>query len=103
MKAKNTIGCSDWMRSWGLGPNNKLGKLSIDRETNEFTWKGHQQGRHGQIWTPKYSIKFKIIDGDIVVTENKTARSLPDKRDVLQAVRLLDPSALPKVPQGWDE
>jgi hypothetical protein len=50
MKAKNkTVGCSDWMLGWGYGGHNKIGKLTLNKDQS-FTWKGHAQGRHGQIY-----------------------------------------------------
>ena len=58
-KKTNEVDCGDWWLGWGYGGNNKIGKLSL--EDGVFTWKGHCQGRHGQVGS-KYSVQFKLTE-----------------------------------------
>lgn len=80
--------CSDWYRSWGLGTN-KIGKLETTDIPGTYLWKGHCQGRHGQIWNRRSKTLFSLANGEITIIEQKGA-SLPDLRDVMEAVRILE-------------
>jgi hypothetical protein len=55
-KKLKSVPCSDWMLSWGLGTNH-LGKLSL--KDGLFTWKGHCQGRHGQILQKTFTVSWQ--------------------------------------------
>lgn len=85
---KNT-GCGDWYRSWGLGTN-KIGKLYATETPGTYLWKGHSQGRHGQVWNKRSQILFSVANGEITILERKGGAGLPDHRDVLESVRILE-------------
>ena len=91
MKTKTTVACGDWYRTWGLGTN-KLGKLTKGELEGIYIWKGHQQGRHGQKYTKKYSITFKYLGENegIEILTNESGYSLPDYRDIFEAIRILN-------------
>ena len=82
--------CSDWQKSWGLGTNH-IGKLFLDELNNQFIWKGHQQGRHGQVWNKGQEIHFIVtLEGQIKITYRKHEHdSLPDMAEVMGAVNRL--------------
>ena len=83
-KVSNTAPCSDWFRGWGYGGNNKLGKLSKLSDT-KYSWTGYAQGRHGQKLRSKWTSEFDFVDGQIL----NATDSLPDSRDVKEAIALL--------------
>jgi hypothetical protein len=91
-----SVKCSDWYRAWGLG-NNHIGKLYI-LEENSYQWKGLRQGRHNNIIQRTHSIFFKVLsDGCFEFDKNNKTNWLPDKRDILEAIRLLNIPNSPKV------
>jgi len=88
-KKLTTVGCSDWHRGWGIG-HNHIGKLSIDRKAGTYTWRGHCQGRHGQVWNKGMVVQFKLdADNLIVVIDRLNNGTLPDTQDVMEAIRIL--------------
>lgn len=83
---KVTVNCGDWGQSWGLGTNT-VGKLSTeDRET--FTWRGHCQGRHGNVWNRGSVSVFKFEGGDIIEVTTKGTR--PNREALLEGLRDLN-------------
>ena len=87
-----SVHCSDWGRGWGYGGNDKIGKLSLN-EDGSYTWTGHSQGRHGRKWGYCSTTFIVSEDGSI----NRTAGgSLPDFRDVREAIRVLNIAVVPK-------
>ena len=95
-KIKTTVPCSDWFRGWGYG-HTKLGKLTKTGE-NQYLWKGSAQGRHGNVITKSIQIEFRVTETGYEalsteinrkVIDPPTTRSLPDKRDVDEAIRVL--------------
>lgn len=62
--ARKRVTCpaSDWQHSWGMGTN-KIGKVKIvDEEQSIYSWSGHSQGRHGQVWNKGAKVVFKVTD-----------------------------------------
>jgi hypothetical protein len=89
--------CGDWHRSWGIGTNH-IGTLELDEVNNQFIWKGHQQGRHGQQWNRGQVIHFTVNDDQINITYKKHDYSrLPQKEDVMAAVTTLHQMQMQKV------
>ena len=87
------VRCGDWHRGWGYGGQNNIGKLEalelLDNNKYRMLWKGHKQGRHGQIWARGMKAEF-IWDANIqTVTEHIGPDSLPDGRDVIEAATAL--------------
>lgn len=85
--------CSDWMRSWGFGPTNHIGKLRKGEPEGTYIWRGHQQGRHGQMWNQPANITFRVVSDtpfEIEIIDNPRKRSLPDYRDIQEAIKILN-------------
>lgn len=97
MKSKQTW-CSDWHKGWGYGGHNKIGKLNIEISNPiKFTWKGHSQGRHGQVSNRGARVEFTLIGGELRITNQKG--SYPDYDQVTDACnRLLRMNGLPELP-----
>jgi hypothetical protein len=97
MKTKTLkTACSDWMLGWGYGGYNKLGQLTLisdDVENGDglftFQWKGHAQGRHGQIWTKVGRVSITSDGKTFTVVETDNKCSLPVDREVLDSVNTL--------------
>lgn len=94
-----SIGCSDWIRGWGLGWNNNIGRL-YKLENAWYKWIGTRQGRHNNKIQGKRSVTFKIKEnGDFQFSSENKSNSLPDYRDVKEAIRILnvpDPVIIPR-------
>lgn len=93
MKTKNYTVCGDWHLGWGFGPHNHIGKLIKTDVPTEYIWKGHQQGRHGQIWNRPTSIRIRVNDKNIEIIDNPKNRSLPDYGEILKAIEILNPQS----------
>jgi len=85
---KNSVGCGDWHLGWGFGGHNHIGKLK--KEDGKFIWRGHQQGRHGQIYNRPANIVFTFDGVEISIIENDKNRSLPERDEVLKAIETLN-------------
>jgi len=62
--ARKRVTCpaSDWHHSWGMGTN-KIGKVRIvDAEQNIYSWSGHSQGRHGQVWNRGAKVGCRVVN-----------------------------------------
>lgn len=91
---RKTVGCGDWHRSWGYGTNH-IGNLQKGEAENTYIWKGHCQGRHGQVWNRGMVVTFeytaKSEDPVIIIISTKHEwDSLPDFRDVEEAIKILE-------------
>jgi hypothetical protein len=88
MAKKNLLstGCSDWQLGWGLGGNDKLGRLTLEPLTNEFVWKGYSQGRHGDIWNKGAFLRFTVQDDKITILGSKG--NYPVQSELLKAVNI---------------
>lgn len=92
-KKITSIACSDWHRGWGIGYNT-IGRLHKTETPNVFTWKGRNQGRHGQKWNRGTVLTFKHNDGSepdqmFTIIERKGSGSLPYWEDVIKAINTL--------------
>lgn len=85
-----SVNCSDWMRGWGFGGDDHIGKLYKNGE-NSYEWIGIRQGRHNNIIRGKHKIIFKVLENGTFEFDaaNKT-NWLPDRRDVNEAIRILN-------------
>jgi hypothetical protein len=73
-RKKVTCPASDWQHSWGYGTN-KIGRVRIvDAEQNIYSWSGHSQGRHGQVWNRGAKVVFRVVN-----LEQRTAEVISSK------------------------
>ena len=80
------VECGDWYLGWGFGGHNKLGKLETTEEPDIYIWKGHAQGRHGQILHKRTTTVFSYIDGEIKII---SGHLLPQYSEVIKAIDIL--------------
>jgi hypothetical protein len=85
MKKLLSIGCGDWHLGWGFAGDDKIGKLFLN-DDGTYTWKGHRQGRHGQIIKSKYSRTFNW-DGEKPIGDDIS--HLPAYSEVQKAIETL--------------
>jgi hypothetical protein len=84
------IFCSDWMRGWGYGGHDRIGKL-YKNEDGSFTWRGRTEGRHGHTFQSKIITTFTVSnENEIVISETSKDQTLPDYRDIREAIRILN-------------
>jgi hypothetical protein len=58
---------------------NKIGIVRIvDAEQNIYSWSGHSQGRHGQVWNKGAKVVFKVVN-----LEERTAEEISSKGTTL--------------------
>jgi len=95
-KPLKKTGCGDWYRTWGLGTN-KVGHLHIELVEHcpvNFVWKGHCQGRHGQVWNKRSKTRFILFEDKVKVI----GEIYPSHEDVVNAMNiLLSQNGLPEV------
>lgn len=87
-KKLSKVHCGDWHRSWGFS-GARIGTLHATDKPNEFVWKGHMQGRHGQKWNKGQEVLVKVDLDERKVLETKEIKEgsrLPDLRDVWTAI-----------------
>jgi hypothetical protein len=84
----NSVQCGDWYRTWGMGTS-LIGKLKKGELEGTYIWRGHSQGRHGQIHCKPYNITFKVTGENEYLREDGDGR-LPDSRDVFKAIEQLN-------------
>lgn len=97
VKGTKKVPCSDWHRDWGYGGHTKLGVLYKYNgvHPDEYVWKGHSQGRHGQRYTTTkvYLLRATqagvagVWDGNM---NEVSVNVLPDFRDIAEAIRQLN-------------
>jgi hypothetical protein len=81
--------CSDWHRGWGLG-NTHLGRLYHIKD-NIYQWVGTRQGRHNNILQRGMKITFDLLpDNSFEFHPDNKTNWLPDRRDVMEAIRILN-------------
>ena len=85
-----SVNCGDWHLGWGFGGDNKVGKLYLN-EDNTYTWKGHSQGRYGQVWNKGSYVNFKMVEGepDFGIEVIKAQGGYPRIFELKQGMRLL--------------
>lgn len=96
--------CSDWGRTWGLGTN-KLGKLRrTDNEVYPYEWKGMAEGRHNQVLRKTWTVMFnyKADTKELIMHPENKYNSLPDMRDVLAAIEILNKPLPVKLPRKYN-
>ena len=80
-----STGCGDWMRGWGYGGYNKIGRLTKTGR-NTYQWKGKAQGRHNNTLRSTWTTTFTLVDGKIT----EPTDSLPSYADVYAAIEILN-------------
>lgn len=88
-KPLTKVNCGDWHETWGMGTN-KIGKLSIEIITDcpiNFVWKGHSQGRHGQVWNRGANARLMLVNGELEITKQKG--DIPRIEIIKNAVNIL--------------
>lgn len=81
--------CGDWHLGWGLGGNDKIGKLSLDVETMKFTWEGYSQGRHGQKWNKGANCVFVLCQEGADLELTSVNGTIPRKEELLRSAKEL--------------
>ena len=79
--------CGDWHLGWGFGGNDKIGKLTLDFQSNTFRWRGYSQGRHGAKWNQGAKAEFTLNDGKIKILSQKG--SLPVTKELISSAEKL--------------
>jgi hypothetical protein len=81
----NSVSCSDWHLSWGLGTT-FLGRIKKGIEPDTYLIKGHDQGRHGQIYNKPHEMSLKYTkEGGI-----ETTHRLPNHNEVIKSIETLN-------------
>lgn len=87
LKGLKKVSCGDWHLSWGFGTT-KIGNL-YKLSDNIYLWKGHSQGRHGQVWNKGAYSTFSVKDNNINTIETNNL-GFPKTSEVLKAVEELN-------------
>ena len=76
--------CGDWHLKW----SGTIGKLELNPLTNTFIWKGHWQGRHGEMGC-KASCEFILYDDHIQIITRSEMDVIPIESELIKAANII--------------